>query len=189
MSRIWITGYRSYELEIFKDDDPKLKVISSVLNDTLKNQIESGANWLITGAQLGVEQWAVNTASELKSTYPEFKIAVMLPFTEFGNQWNESNQAKLSQILTKADFTDSVSHAPYQSPRQLRAYQHFMLTHTDQAILLYDPEHPGKSKYDYDLIQKWRENHPYPLDLIDFDDLQDAANEYAENQNNSFNLD
>jgi len=189
MSRIWITGYRNYELEIFKDDDPKLKIITLVLKQLLKNQIESGATWLITGAQLGVEQWAIEAGTQLKPTYPEFKIAVMLPFTEFGNQWNENNQAKLSGILTKADFTDSVSHSPYQSPRQLRTYQHFMLTHTDQAILLYDPEHPGKSKYDYEVIQKWQENHPYPLELIDFDDLQDAANEYEESQNNSFNLD
>ncbi|WP_367365797.1 DUF1273 domain-containing protein [Pediococcus parvulus] len=189
MSRVWVTGYRSYELEIFNDKDPKLLIIQKVIKDALKIRLESGADWLITGAQLGVEQWATEIGVQLKTEYPDFKVAVMLPFTEFGQQRNENNQAKLSQILTKADFTDSVSHKPYQAPQQLRAYQRFMLTHTDQAILIYDPEHPGKTKYDYDLIQKWRENHPYPLEVIDFDDLQEAADEYAENENNSFNLD
>ena len=31
MKRLWITGYRSYELNIFKDDDPKVQVIKKVL--------------------------------------------------------------------------------------------------------------------------------------------------------------
>ena len=26
MRRLWITGYRSYELNVFKDDDPKVAV-------------------------------------------------------------------------------------------------------------------------------------------------------------------
>ncbi|WP_412990342.1 DUF1273 domain-containing protein [Pediococcus siamensis] len=189
MSRLWITGYRSYELEIFGDKDPKLDVIRYVLKRVLKNRLETGVDWLITGAQLGIEQWAVEAGAALKTDYPELKIAVMLPFLEFGQQWNESNQAKLSQILTKADFTDSVSHKPYQTPQQLRAYQQFMLTHTDEAILIYDPEHEGKGKYDYEAVQRWQQEHPYPFEIINFDDLQEAADEYAENQNNSFNLD
>ncbi|GEL14369.1 DUF1273 domain-containing protein [Pediococcus cellicola] len=189
MSRIWITGYRSYELTVFDDKDPKRLVIQYVLKQALKNRIESGADWLITGAQMGIEQWATEAGYELKHEYPEFQIAIMLPFTEFGQQWNEANQAKLSETLAKADFNESISHHPYQSPQQLKTYQHFMLTHTDEAILVYDPEHPGKTKYDYDVIQKWRDSHPYPLELIDMDDLQDAAQEYAENQNNSFHLD
>lgn len=31
MKRAWITGYRSYELNIFKDNDPKVQVIKEVL--------------------------------------------------------------------------------------------------------------------------------------------------------------
>lgn len=55
-----------------------------------------------------------------------------------------------------------------------------MVQHTDSAIMIYDPEHPGKSKYDFELIQKYQQKRDYDLDLIDFYSLEDAANEYAE---------
>ena len=48
-------------------------------------------------------------------------------------------------------------------------------------MLVYDSEHPGKPKFDYKLIRKYQETKDYPLDLIDFYDLQDAAEEYQEN--------
>lgn len=58
MRRLWITGYRSYELNIFKDDDPKVAVIKDVLSRELKARLEESDEefWLITGPQLGTEQ-------------------------------------------------------------------------------------------------------------------------------------
>lgn len=61
-----------------------------------------------------------------------------------------------------------------------------MLNHTDQVIMIYDLDNPGKSQYDFDKIKKFADSHPYPYRLITFDDLQNAADEYQENQNNSF---
>ena len=61
-----------------------------------------------------------------------------------------------------------------------------MLEHTDRALLLYDPEHPGKTKYDYEAIKKYQEKSDYPLDIIDFYDLQEAAKEYEENHRKNF---
>ncbi len=40
MKRAWITGYRSYELNIFKDNDPKVQVIKEVLKKYLRAQLE-----------------------------------------------------------------------------------------------------------------------------------------------------
>ena len=40
MHRLWITGYRSYELNVFKDDDPKVAVIKEVLSRELKARLE-----------------------------------------------------------------------------------------------------------------------------------------------------
>ncbi len=186
MSRLWITGYRSYELGIFKDDDPKRKVIDYVLKDELKQAIVDGVDWVISGGQLGVEQWSLQAANQLKQTFPgEFQTAMMLPFAEFGQNWNSTNQQKLQQLITQVDFSASVSQKPYQSPQQLRNYQEFMLSHTDQVIMIYDLDNPGKSQYDFDKIKKFADNHPYPYRLITFDDLQSAADEYQENLNNS----
>lgn len=189
MRRLWVTGYRSYELNVFKDDDPKVKVIKDVLSRELKSRLEESDDefWLITGPQLGVEQWSAEVALELKATFPQLKVSIMLPFTEFGQKWNENNQTKLENLQSRVDFSASVSDHPYQSPQQLRAFQHFMLTHTDEALLIYDPDHEGKGKYDYQSIQRFAEDHNYPYRLIDFDELQETVIEWQERQAESEN--
>lgn len=185
MSRLWVTGYRSYELGIFKKDDPKEIVIKNVIKTNLEQSIIDGCDWIITGGQLGVEQWTIDVANSLKEDFPdEFQTSMMLPFKEFGNQWNEDNQLNLSKRKSSVDFTASVSNEPYKSPMQLRAYQEFMLTHTDKALLIYDADNPGKTKYDYERIKLYAENHDYEYRLIDFDELQEAANEYQNNLDN-----
>ena len=184
MRRLWVTGYRRYELNVFKDDDPKVKVIKDVLSRELRSRLEESDDefWLITGPQLGVEQWSAEVALDLKAIFPQLKVSIMMPFTEFGQQWNENNQAKLENLQSKVDFSASVSDHPYQSPQQLRVFQHFMLTHTDEALLIYDPDHEGKEKYDYQAIQRYAESNEYSYRLIDFDELQEAAIEWQERQ-------
>lgn len=185
MSRLWITGYRNYELGIFNDSDPKVTIIMLALKNAIEQSILDGTDWIISGGQLGTEQWALKAAVELKQLYPnEFQTAMMFPFQEFGNQWGETNKLALNQVQATVDFSATVSDKAYHSPEQLRNYQEFMLTHTDQAILLYDLESPGKTKYDYDRIVKFAGSHNYPYRLITFDDLQETAEEYQDNLNN-----
>lgn len=182
MYRIWLTGYRSYELNAFSDTDPKVAIVKQALHQRLKLLLEDHPDefWLITGPQMGTEQWGIEVADELKSDYSQLKIAMMMPFTEFGNQWNEQNQLKLADIKGKTDFCRSVSNLPYQSPQQLKNYQQFMLTHTDGALLIYDNEHPGKAKYDYQAIHQFQKENDYDLQVVDFDELQEMAEEWNE---------
>ena len=58
MRRLWLTGYRSYELNAFQDDDPKVAVVKRVLTQRLTSLLEEDNDefWVITGPQLGVEQ-------------------------------------------------------------------------------------------------------------------------------------
>lgn len=182
MQRLWVTGYRSYELNVFGDRDPKITVIKYALKNYLTILLDDGQlDWIITGANLGVEQWTAEVGLELGEKYP-VRTSIMIPYEEFANRWNDSNKAKFLNLKEKVDFFASTSNTPYQSPLQLRNYQNFMIQHTDRALMIYDSEHPGKPKYDYNLIQKYQETKEYPLDLIDFYDLQDAAEEYQENQ-------
>ena len=57
MRRLWVTGYRSYELNTFKDDDPKVLVVKRVLTARLKSYLDESSDefWVITGPQLGTE--------------------------------------------------------------------------------------------------------------------------------------
>ncbi|GAP00541.1 DUF1273 domain-containing protein [Fructobacillus ficulneus] len=180
MSRIWITGYRTYELGVFKDTDPKVQVLKYAIKKTLMEQIDQGLEWVLTGGQLGVETWTVEVALELKQDYPELHVALFLPFGHFGSQWKESSQAKLADLKTKVDFYADVHKEDYQSPHQLRQYQDFLLNHSDGAVMVYDVDYPGKAQYDYQAIEDFRTQRPYPLQIVTMDDLQEFASDYQE---------
>ena len=163
MKRLWTTGYRAYELGVFDEKDPKVAVIKDVLQKQLRYQLESMSEefWLITG--------------------PQLKIALMEPYADFAARWNENNQARLAAIKAQVDFAGRVSEKKYESPEQLRAYQNFMLHYTDGALLIYDPEREGKTVWDWRAINRYREqNADYSMRMIDFDELQEAAEEYSE---------
>lgn len=187
--RLWVTGYRSYELGIFQPDDEKIKVIQYSLKKNLIEKFDDGLEWLITGSQLGVEQWAADTGITMKKDYPELKVAMMDPFQNMGERWKPDKKIRLAQLKEKADYSNSISNQGYQSPQQLIAYQHFMFSHTEQCLMVYDPEYPGKTKYDYEFIQRQVEKEntkDYELTLIDMYDLQDAAREYEEEKKSDY---
>lgn len=181
--RLWVTGYRSYELGTFGDKDPKIKVIKYALHQTLKEQVDNGLEWVITGAQLGIEQWTIEVVADMKKDYPQLKLAVMLPFKQFGSQWSEDNQAKLQKLIAQSDFSESVSTNPFQSPIQLKNYQKFMLAHTDSALFFYDTEFEGKTIFDFQVVTKYQTQTPYPLVQVDMYQLQEYASELEEKMN------
>lgn len=183
MKRLWTTGYRAYELGVFDEKDPKVAVIKDVLQKQLRYQLDSTSEdfWLITRPQMGVERWSIESALTIKVDYPQLKIALMEPYADFAARWNENNQARLAAIKAQVDFAGRVSEKKYESPEQLRAYQNFMLHYTDGALLIYDPEHEGKTVWDWRAINRYREqNADYSMRMIDFDELQEAAEEYSE---------
>lgn len=186
MQRLWVTGYRNYEMNTFGDKDPKIKIIKLVIEKQLIELLESQQlDWVITGANLGIEQWASEVAIKLRKTYP-LRVSMIIPYEEFTNRWNETNQEKFFNLKKQVDFFASTSNQTYQSPVQLRNYQNFMLTHTDGALMVYDIENPGKPQFDYNLIKKYQKTNDYALELIDFYDLQDAAEEYQSNLEDDF---
>ncbi|MDF7636800.1 DUF1273 domain-containing protein [Leuconostocaceae bacterium ESL0958] len=180
MSRYWITGYRTYELGVFKESDPKVAVLKHALTLLLKERIEQGLEWVITGGQLGVETWTVEVALAMKADYPELKVALLLPFANFGSQWQPEKRRKLAQLSQQVDFFAAVHQGDYQGPFQLKNYQQFLLDHSDAALLLYDPEYEGKSAYDLAAIQAFQKTAPYPMDYVSMDELQEFANDFEE---------
>ncbi|WP_251546392.1 DUF1273 domain-containing protein [Limosilactobacillus caecicola] len=190
MKRLWVTGYRAYELSVFQDDDPKVKVIKSVLKNSFEARLNMSDEefWLISGPQMGVERWAIEVATELKTTYPQLKTSIIEPYQAVAQRWNEQNQAKLLETLAKVDFHAAVSNQPYQSPQQLRDYQRFMLEHSDQLLMIFDvdresdSEQHSKPSWDYRAAQRYQTQYDYQIQLINFDDLQEAATEIAEQE-------
>ena len=113
-----------------------------------------------------------------------YKRFVKLIEGQFGENWQEDKQQHLMELKQAADFCGEVSRQPYSSPQQLKNYQTFMLSHTEGATLIYDPDYPGKSKYDHQSILKRQAKTTYGEELIDMFELQDAATEMAEQSAN-----
>lgn len=172
VSNLYVTGYRSFELGIFQEDDEKIKRIKQVLRNRLINYLEDGLNWVLVSGNLGVEQWAVEVASELKNDYPDLQIGLIYPYANFGSQWKEKNQEKKQLIESMVDYANQTSSKEYFAPNQLKAHTHFMLEHTQGSLLVYDDEFPGKTKYFYDDAKEYAHGRDYLIETVSFDDLQ-----------------
>lgn len=175
IQRLYVTGYQSYELGIFNENDPRVQVIKNVLKKELLALIQNGLEWVLISGSLGTEIWTGQIVNELKQDHPEIKLAIIFPFEGFGNNWKEHNQLFLSELVQTADFVDSVSHHPYQSPRQFKNHVNFLLQHTDATLLVYDTEYPGKSKFFVTDVEKYQEVNSYELLTITMDDLENSS--------------
>ena len=82
-----ITGYRNYEIGVFQEKDPKIKVLKKVIRETLIPLIEDGITWIVIGGNLGVELCAGVFVFVLKEEYPQMQVAPLFPFDGWGEYW------------------------------------------------------------------------------------------------------
>ncbi|MBP2098033.1 DUF1273 domain-containing protein [Enterococcus rivorum] len=171
---IYVSGYRSFEMGIFKEKDPKIEIIKNSLKKEIISYIEMGLEWVLVSGNLGVELWAAEVVGELKNDFPELKLGIIFPFKGFGNNWNEKNQHSLEKVKALADYVNSVSHQPYQSPAQLKGHTTFLLEHTGGSLLVYDKDYEGKTLFFLREAERFSERFSYDIRLITMDDLQNS---------------
>lgn len=171
MTSLLVTGYKSFELGVFKDKDPKVTIIKKAIERDLIRFIEDGVEWLIFTGNLGFEYWALEVAKDLQADYP-IKLATLFSFETHGQNWNEANQEKL-RAFKDVDFV-KYSFPAYQSPAQFRQFNQFLIDNTDQAYLFYEPENETNLKYTYEMML---EASDYPLSRLTFDDLNEIMSE------------
>ncbi|HIY58585.1 MAG TPA: DUF1273 domain-containing protein, partial [Candidatus Tetragenococcus pullicola] len=153
----------------------KIQIVKKVIKMSLKTYLEEGLEWVIIGGNLGVEIWAGQISIELKKEYPELRLGIIQPFHEMEKNWNEGNRQLLNELKVQADFVDSVSHKPYENPSQLKNHTLFLIQHTDGALLVYDDEYPGKTRYFLQEATQKASKNQYFLQFITMDDLQNAV--------------
>ena len=167
----YVTGYKSYELNIFKDDAPEVKYLKLFLKNKLQNLVEEGLEWVLIQGQLGIEMWTAEVVLDLQQEYPELKLGVITPFQNHTERWNEQNQLKYQQIIEKADFHDSVHHAPYEGPFQFKQTDQFILDHTDMTVLIYDEEQEASPKFFKRMLVDFAVQTNYTYDVVTFDEI------------------
>ncbi|WP_099351631.1 DUF1273 domain-containing protein [Fredinandcohnia onubensis] len=172
-----ITGYKPFELGIFGQDHPGIKYIKLALKKQLIHLIEDGLEWVIISGQLGVELWAAEITFELQEEYPELRLAVITPFLEQEEKWNETNKEFYQLILSQADYVNSITNRKYDNPSQFRLKNAFFLDKSDALLIFYDEEKDGSPRYIYADAKKKSENEDYQLITINAYDLQAIVEE------------
>lgn len=53
---IYVSGYRSFELGGFKENDPKIQVVKNVLKKELRQLAEEGLEWVLVTGMKGTKK-------------------------------------------------------------------------------------------------------------------------------------
>ena len=177
MKRLVVTGYKPYELGIFNDKHPGLLIIKKAIQDKLLQFIDEGLEWVIVSGQLGVEQWSIEVFQSLKKDYPHLRYAVITPFLDPHQNWNEQNQEKFQKMISQADYHVSLTSKGYEAPWQFREKDAFLIRNSDGILFVYDLENEGSPIFMKKLVDQYVENHPYEVHMITADDLNLIAEE------------
>ncbi|MBD7963969.1 DUF1273 domain-containing protein [Fictibacillus norfolkensis] len=184
LQTLLVSGYKAHELGIFSDKHEGVYYIKKAIAQKLVSLLDEGLEWVIISGQPGVEMWAAEVVFELQTEFSDLKLAVLTPFLEQESRWKENVQEKYHEILAGADFVDSVSRKPYESPGQLRVKNQFLVQKSDAVLLLYDEEKDGSPKYYLDAAkQKQEMDNSYEIFYITPYDLDVLVQEEQYNRN------
>lgn len=173
-----ISGYKPFEIGIFKKDDQAVHYIKRAIRKQLEEMLDKGLEWVLISGQLGTELWAAELVYEMQlEQYPHLKLGVITAFIDQEEGWKDENKEWYEEILMQADFVDSVSKKKYENPNQLRVKNAFLIQKSDAMILFYDNEKTGSPKYLYELVKQYQSNNEYEMRLINFSDLQELVEE------------
>ncbi|EUJ24557.1 hypothetical protein PGRAN_01545 [Listeria grandensis FSL F6-0971] len=175
MKSLFVSGYKNFELGIFKRDAPEAGFIKEAIKRRLVGLMDDGLEWVIISGQMGVELWAGEVVMDLKKEDYALKLAVLTPFLNQESNWNEGNQLWYNEIVGAADYVAAVTKREYENPRQFQLKDQFVMDHTDGALLVYDTEREGAPKFFYEKAKHYAENGDYPIFLVDFYELQEVV--------------
>ncbi|WP_322447506.1 DUF1273 domain-containing protein [Robertmurraya mangrovi] len=173
-----VSGYKPYELGIFKQNEPSIYYIKLAIRKKLISLLEEGLEWVLISGQLGVELWTAEIVFDLQMEgYEYLQLAVITPFLQQEDKWSDTNKEWYESVLAQADYIDSVSKKGYEKPWQFRMKNQFLIEKSDVLVLLYDTEKEGSPKFMYEMAMSYKQNKDYELQLIDFYELQLAVEE------------
>jgi len=172
-----VTGYKPFELGIFDQKHLGIGFIKKAIENQLLLLVEEGLEWVIISGQLGVELWAAEVVLEMQELYPDLKLAVITPFLDQQEKWNETNKEIYEFILSQADYTNSITNKKYESPEQFKLKNKFLINKSDALLIVYDDEKDGSPKYIYEEAKKESMKSTYQIITINSYDLQVVVEE------------
>ncbi|WP_026570161.1 MULTISPECIES: SLOG family protein [Sediminibacillus] len=176
MDVLAVTGYKPMEMNIFKQDDPKIHFIKAAIQKKIVGFIEEGLEWVLISGQMGVEIWTGEVIIDLKDTY-DVKLGIFPPFANQESRWPEHMQQTYQELLMLADFHQPIYESDYKGPFQFKAKNKWMIDKSDGCLILLDEEFPGSSRFFHEEAKKANEHQNYPIYTITPMDLDDIVQE------------
>ncbi|SHG92796.1 SLOG family protein [Ornithinibacillus halophilus] len=171
MKNLVVTGYKSMELSIFKEDDPKIAIIKAAFQKRLIGFIEEGLEWVLVTGQMGVEIWVAEVVLDLKEEY-DINIAMIPPFENQENRWPEGLKQKYQELMMVVDFYEPLYKGDYKGPYQFKAKNKWLVEKSDGCLMLLDEEFPASTKFFYEEAKRAQKNYPiYTITPSDLDDI------------------
>ncbi|MFP7253095.1 SLOG family protein [Terribacillus goriensis] len=174
MKNLYVTGYKHYEMGIFKMSDPRVHYIKQTIRDKLIGLIETGLEWVLLSGQTGVELWAAQVVLDLKEEEYDIQLAVIPPFDNQDARWSEDLQEEYQELIMLADFYQPIYEGDYKGPYQFKARDKWMLSKTEGALVMYDENQTGSIDFFLKEARSYQKAHDYELYYITALDLQDT---------------
>ncbi|HLR79240.1 MAG TPA: DUF1273 domain-containing protein [Bacillota bacterium] len=176
MKVLTVTGYKSMELNLFQESDPRIKFIKGAIKKRLIPFLEEGVEWVIVSGQMGVEMWAAEVVLKLQDVYP-IQLGIIPPFRNQDARWPDSLKAKYHHLLQACDFTQPIYEDDYKGPYQFQAKNKWFVSKSDGCLILMDEEFPGSNRFFYREAKRAAEAGDYNIYLITPFDVEDVVNE------------
>lgn len=173
MKILTVTGYKPMELNIFKEDDPRIEFIKRALQKRLIAFAEDGLEWVLISGQMGVEMWAAEVVLDLQESW-DLKVAIFPPFENQESRWPEQIQEKYQTLLAAADFYKPIYQGDYKGAYQFKAKNMWLVDKSDGCLLLMDEEFPGSTKFFH---QASEAANDYPITYITPADIDETVEE------------
>jgi len=178
-----VTGYKAHEIGIFNEKHEQLPYLKQAISQKMVQLIEEfDIKWIITSGQPGVELWAAEAAIDLKTDFPELKVATLAPFHNQNERFQEAVKTLYDYVWTHSDYHDYITKRPYENPAQLRLKNKFIVDKSDASLVLYDSEMEGTPKFFLDFALKKDQQKTYPIFYLTPDDLEEMIRNQLEEE-------
>jgi len=92
----FFTGHRNIPQEKYLEVQEKLE-------QTIEQLIAQGVRYFGAGGALGFDTLAALTVLKLKRQHPEIRLALILPYNDYGSNWPDRDRELHAQIANRAD--------------------------------------------------------------------------------------
>lgn len=149
--KVCATGHRTDKFKWFNknlsyiknEQAPECLLIKSMLKDTLKELIQEGYNYFISGMALGFDTWFAECVISLKEEFPDIKLEAAIPCIDQEKIWPDINdQERYHKILSKCDFIKYVTKQKY-SPYLMIRRNEYMVDNSEKVVACYDGSDGG----------------------------------------------